>query len=730
LLTPLAFSQQTKMLAPIDARNTNPRIVPTYRLNFDNTEGYDAHLDVEGDGARWRVIKFYQIPTDLKIKVDGQPLGYINGEGIVENRWYPFTKRLPLIINIPKSARFPSTLIYELNFIRDPQAGMKPEEAREQVKLEGNIDDKQPPLQISFQSDTPNLTPAPTETRAETQTASQSPAASNSPAVDKEDTFNKLWLLIAVPLGIGAVALLVWLARKMSGPRGPDRRPSRPRPLSMDYDKLGGSKSIKSNVTGQDITSYEKEKRSSFLGFGRKRREEPSHGGDMFASETTNLSGAPATGQQGNAMSAQPIPPVQSPAQPTEMPPTPLVTSDTATQRMPTGQPVDQPGAGTSREAQRLSQETEGRLSGHASEIGKLKFANQTLETKVDGLKAQLDAQKGLRDELQTMLDELKNELTRRFSQDLDVVVRQLAEYREEHQQQIAGAQRSAENVLENMKAYVGQFEEKARSQAAEFEQQKKQQHDSYSRLLGGVLGLNVETLREGPFDEVVKEAGQNLDRFFQEQVPSADGLPELQQKAEAISSVLETTVGKMRDIKPDMDKLQHYVDHAKSLASDLARVSSQLQSRQLNFQMTLSVPVEARQGAREGFLDELGKAVKREMDKLSDPRQHWSKEIDQLVTTKIVAVTDICDKEVIGYPGANNELEQSLGELFRQAGLRSVVPKQGTEFKPAEQHLVQMVAGSPADSQKVKRVVRRGFYYNANGKEELIRKAGVEIYR
>jgi hypothetical protein len=40
------------------------------------------------------------------------------------------------------------------------------------------------------------------------------------------------------------------------------------------------------------------------------------------------------------------------------------------------------------------------------------------------------------------------------------------------------------------------------------------------------------------------------------------------------------------------------------------------------------------------------------------------------------------------------------------------------------------MVAGSPSDSQKIKRAVRRAFYYTADGKEQLIRKAGVEVYR
>jgi hypothetical protein len=260
--------------------------------------------------------------------------------------------------------------------------------------------------------------------------------------------------------------------------------------------------------------------------------------------------------------------------------------------------------------------------------------------------------------------------------------------------------------------------------------QREAQQQDFYAGKLGDLLGISVESLREANFAQLVEEASRNLDRFFQQHLPNADGLPELHRKAQAISAALEQTVGNARQIKPGMEKLEPYVERAKALAHELGEVSGQLNSKAQGFRTTLTVPVAKYEGGREGFLEELGKAVRREMEKLRDPQQHWSKELERLATSEIVAVTDICDIEVTGRPGGDKELERSLSELFREAGLRAIVPEVGEPFRPSEQHLTQMFAGSASDSQKIKKVQVRGFYYMANGKERLLRKAKVEVYR
>ena len=749
LLASLAFSQSTgsggnagqdatgvnpKTLTPIDATKTNPRNFPTYKLSFEGIEEYDAKFEIKGDGERWRVVKFHKIPADVTVRLDGQPSGYeIKDELIVENKWYPFMRGLPLTIAIPKSVQLPLAITYELNFIKLQQGNLRGDEAREYVKLEEHIEGTQPLLRIAFQSANPSPPPSPSVT----------PSVFSSPLTDttESEQFIPLWMLLGVPLALGILILFIVKARKNSRrsygrepARGATRQSGRQRPITMDYDKLGGSTSKVSSVTGQDITAYEKEKRGGFFSwFKRKGKESPPPITDPLASETTNLfKTSEANKQQNKETSVQPSPVVQQPILTNEMPPPAAipVAPTPAEQWGGQSESASQSRVDAAHETPKLNQGPEARPINQNKEIHDLKFDVQTLASNLDKLKGEVAEQKELRNDIQPMLAKLKSELTEAFGKDLDTVFSQLTEALAKQQQQTEQAQKSSDNALKYMQEQVREFEERTKSQSVEFEQQKKQQDATYSGLLGGVLGLNVEMLRSGNFDELVKEAGRNLDRFFQKQVPSADGLPELQQKAEAISSVLETTVKKMCDIKPDMEKLQQNVERAKSVAGELAKVNSQLQNRQPHFQITVSMPVTAYQGARETFLEELGNAVKKEMSKLRDPRQHWGKELDQLVTSDILAVTDICDIEVASRPGANKELEQSLSELFKQAGLRPIMPEPGTAFRPADQHLIQMVAGSPADSQKVKRVVRRGFYYAVNGKEQLLRKAGVEVYR
>ena len=747
---PPAFSQNTgssgnagqdatginpKTLAPIDATKTNPRNFPTYRLNFEKIERYEAKFEIKGDGERWRVVKFHKIPADVTVRLDGIPSGYdINDELIVENKWYPFMRGLPLTIAIPKSVQLPLAITYELNFIRVPKEGLNSEQARELVKMEGTVEGVQPELRIVFQDANSPPTPTPTV----------SPVPTFPSGIEEEAVSIPLWMLLGVPLALGILILFIVKARKNSRrsfgrepARGATRQSGRQRPISMDYDKLGGPMSNVSSGRAQDITAYEKEKRGGFFSiFKRKGEVKPSHIEDFFPPKAAKPSGTSGTvRQEKKATSVQPTSVIRQPAAADKARP-PAVTSapSPAEQWWPQPQPSEpasQPGVGTPRESTKLDQAIESRLSEHSNQITRLKFADQDLKSELHWLKDELDAQKELlRGDIQPILAKLKSELTQVFRGDLDTVFSQLTEALAKQQQQTEQAQKSSENALKYMQEQVWQLEEKTKSQAAAFEQREKQQHDAYSDLLGGVLGLNVETLRAGKFDELVKEAGRNLDRFFQEQVPYADGLEELQQKAEAISSALEAAVSKARNIKPDMRELQPHIDAAKKLTSELAMINWQLHSRHLTFQTTLSLPVGAYQGARDTFLEELGKAVKREIDKLRDPRRHWSKELERLTTSSILAITDICDIDVMGRPGANKELEQSLGELFKQAGLRPIMPEPGTDFKPREQHLIQMVAGSPADSQKIKRVVRRGFYYIMNGKEQLIRKAGVEVYR
>jgi hypothetical protein len=248
-----------------------------------------------------------------------------------------------------------------------------------------------------------------------------------------------------------------------------------------------------------------------------------------------------------------------------------------------------------------------------------------------------------------------------------------------------------------------------------------------YEGMVGLVLGESVEALRKENFNSLMLEVGENLNRLIREEIPSNDGLKELGQEATQVSAAFQTAFQKMCALSPQVEsKLRPYVDQANQVASELNQFSSQLKCRQLNF----NVRVSAHSGARDSFLAELGTAIKRELDKLQDPQTFWTHELERLATSHVIAAVDIYDKEV-ARRSSDGEVEKSLSALFAQTRLSSITPQPGEPFRPADQNLMQMVEGPAGSSQKIARVVSRGFIYNCkDGRPRLIRKASVEIYR
>lgn len=258
--------------------------------------------------------------------------------------------------------------------------------------------------------------------------------------------------------------------------------------------------------------------------------------------------------------------------------------------------------------------------------------------------------------------------------------------------------------------------------------EKRAHQNGFYEGIIGLVLGKSIESLNRENFDSFVREVEENLNRLVREDVPSSDDFRELEQQAVSVSETFQTAFQKICAAQPEMEsKLRPYLDHANQIASDLKHFSSQLKSRQLNF----NIRVSAHAGARDPFLAELGSAIKRELDKLRDPQAFWKHELERLATSHVIPVVDIYDKELARSHSSDGEIEKSLSALFAQTGLSPIRPQPGEPFKPADQNLIQMVAGPAGNSQKIARVFSRGFNYtDKDGNKRLIRKAGVEIYR
>jgi len=245
--------------------------------------------------------------------------------------------------------------------------------------------------------------------------------------------------------------------------------------------------------------------------------------------------------------------------------------------------------------------------------------------------------------------------------------------------------------------------------------------------MFGTALGQNIETLQKGNFEQLI---GERLNKFFQTGVARGEELQDLYLRAEEINGALKEVCVQMEKLNPETAKeAQQYRQRIDTLATELSGLQTQLQNRRATVETTLRIPVSTYVGARQTFLDELGRGIKREVNKLNDPESYFASELEHLITTDIVALVDLCDQK-IAYPGSSSELESSLTQLFEQAGLRDIVPRQGDPFKMAEQDLIQMVTEVPGKSLTVAQVIKRGFFYKQRTNEILLRKAGVTAYR
>jgi hypothetical protein len=335
-------------------------------------------------------------------------------------------------------------------------------------------------------------------------------------------------------------------------------------------------------------------------------------------------------------------------------------------------------------------------------------------------------------EEVDSKLSRITHNLKEQLSvtrKELEAVVLEQAslmdEKREEISRQVANANAKGEKIeqqLEGMLTEFKEMEQRLKDRLAELKAAIGQPDAFYVKTVGAVLGENVEALQDGNFE---KSMGERLNQFFHTGVGRADGLQDLRARVDSINAAMKEVaaiVGKLN--AKAYDEIRPRLREAEKLVTDLSGMQSELQDRRT----VLHVPVSLHAGARETFLDGLGRGIKREIEKLDDPESYFEGELERLITADLITIVDICDRSVAKPPGSGKELESALQELFNQAGLRAILPSRGEPFKTAEQDLLQMTQGGP--SLTVALVETRGFYYKHRDKETLLRKAGVMVYR
>ena len=249
-----------------------------------------------------------------------------------------------------------------------------------------------------------------------------------------------------------------------------------------------------------------------------------------------------------------------------------------------------------------------------------------------------------------------------------------------------------------------------------------------FARTMGMILSKNILELHEGNLERLLGEA---VDNFFQTDVPRPESLQELRQRAESIIVTLKSVLEIVSSKKPEVEhEVRLRFGRAEALLARINDLQGQMQTRKLTIETTLRIPCSAYAGARQTLIEELGRGIRSELDKLANPQDYFEGDLERLVTADLIAIVDICDKKVSLSVGADSEVESVLQQLFQHAGLRPILPSSGDPFGTAEQDLIQMVPGVPGTSMTVAEVVTRGFYYMHRDNETLLRKAGVMIYR
>ncbi|HVG35960.1 MAG TPA: hypothetical protein VM911_23100 [Pyrinomonadaceae bacterium] len=311
----------------------------------------------------------------------------------------------------------------------------------------------------------------------------------------------------------------------------------------------------------------------------------------------------------------------------------------------------------------------------------------------------------------------------------LEAIKEQQAKLEDKQQTQNAELKNEYAEAAEQLRKEIGEV----RAELEELRESNTQTQvpDSfYVRTLGEILGQNVEALQAGNFEQLSRQVGERLNQFFRTEVPHGDKLEELRTRTEAVHLALKNVVAQMALLNQQAaDEASPHLQRVAALTEELGALQAQLQSRRLNIETTLRIPVSMHTNARQTFLEELARGIRREIDKLSEPQSHFAAELKRVITTDLISVVDICDKK-IAHPGVRPELEEALNQLFAQAGLLPIMPRQGEPLKSLEHDLLQMVQGAPGKSLRIAQIVTRGFYYEEQDGKTLLRKAVVTVYR
>jgi len=804
---------------PIDIKIQEPLKVPK-QYRFEGGKPLDkTHLRFTGDNRTWSFVQFAQLPHYTKLIVEGHPDGYDASQELEPNKWYPFKKMLPAILEIENQALAPVRVSFWFGSVksnRQPYLDTLTtgEDVRKFAENPDEITRDVVSQSLIFTWDATPETSGGNTVKISPDVVSLEVPEIGEPSY-QHATFtgdSKGWIFVRVkqlPRGVVLVprALSEDTLTIPSGTLlGSDEWIAFKNSLTLDVSLNKGQLPEKGS---QDLTfetsvtqSVDQTKEEAIATI--KRREVVSNnslhlkvlwGPPIDASWPWLKIGLAILGllvivgvaialwrRRSRVKQATILPRVA----PTPKPLDGFGNDDHTPRYRPDGtREIDGPGrasgAAQSRAAAKRMFDTGGGLStdeiernqaerlrtpspGHplskspasppespaARPLGFDKNElEQLIDTQVAPLRAGLNQKVGQQDlnilsgavkALEGSVTQLESRLDQRITakvkpvEDLLYEKSLLMEQNEKRRDQLINQMRdegeTVKKQLGEFLAQLGQVETRLQTRLVELHNalNRRTVPDSfYARTVGAVLGQQIEALQDGNFEKLI---GEQLNQFFETGVERGEKLQELRVRAEEINSALKNVSLQMEKLNaPASVEARQPMQRVEAFVNELSGLQSQMQSRRATIETTLNVPVSMHAGARQTFLDELGRGIKREIDKLNDPQNYFEGELERLITADLIAIVDICDKTIAPPPG-RPELEAALKQLFERAGLSPILPHQRDPFKTGEQDLIEMAQGGGGPSLTVAQVITRGFYYTHRDNKTLLRKAGVTVYR
>jgi hypothetical protein len=676
-------------------------------------------LELKGSGQDWTFVQFDKLPPNISLKTKDQPEGYNESEEIQpEKKWYWFRIKLPLVLEIKSGARPPINLSFWLGVLRNAEReqakGMSPEQMR--AFVDSHQFTKAPLTQALILTWEAPVDAAPSPVATQTSTATAEPSLWKFLTQD-DPRLGLIVLLVGLSL-FGLFGLLVRrnLKKRSAETRRKQRREEERRFLNQNQNPHPKHQPINQQKAVPIQTQ-------------------------------TPLTGKPSTDPmyEGFGEPTPPLAPVVPAYQQVPGDEGKKSTSKPSRQR----EYEDWPQAEKVEPSPRLTKQS-GPMSGQdGKKWTELEGRMNQLEVM---LREKVDRQENLtpagRANVQSMLGQfetnMRSHLETRLKQSASEAVKPIEDLMNEHSSavkrefektassitQMSGESEKVKKQLGNVLDELKQVETRLRTRLVELQTalDRRTVPDSfYARALGDVLGQHLEALQDGSFEKLM---GEHLNQFFQTDVARVERLQEFRERAERLGVALKEVAVQMGKLNPQVTgEARPQMQRVEALVTDVIGLQSQLQTRRATIETTLRIPVSTHAGARQTFLDELGRGIRREIEKLKEPENYFEGELSRLITTDVISIVDICDSRIAPAPDTRPELEGVLKKLFEEAGLRQILPRRGEPFNTAVQDLTEMDK-NPGPSMTVAQVMTRGFYYTHRDNETLLRKAGVTVYR